>query len=106
MPPSDSFYFISADPDDIAREKRLARKIRRSQWWKNQLAVGRCHYCRSNCPPKELTMDHVVPLVRGGRSLKSNLVPCCKTCNDQKKYLLPLEWEAYMERLGKPSDTG
>ena len=44
-------------------------------------------------------MDHVVPLVRGGRTTKANVVPCCKECNGQKRYLLPLEWEEYLQRL-------
>jgi hypothetical protein len=41
-------------------------------------------------------MDHVVPLVRGGRSIKNNIVPACKECNNRKKYLLPMEWEYYL----------
>ena len=36
-------------------------------------------------------MDHIVPLVRGGRSTKGNVVPACKACNTGKKYRLP--WE-------------
>lgn len=38
-------------------------------------------------------MDHVVPLVRGGRSTKGNLVPCCKACNTKKKHHLAFELE-------------
>ena len=44
-------------------------------------------------------MDHLVPLTRGGRSTRDNLVPCCKVCNNQKKNMLPLEWEEYLEAL-------
>jgi 5-methylcytosine-specific restriction endonuclease McrA len=44
----------------------------------------------------DLTMDHLVPLSRGGRSTKENLVPSCKTCNNLKKTMLPLEWEEYL----------
>ena len=36
-------------------------------------------------------MDHVVPLSRGGRSVKGNIVPCCKECNNNKKYKTPVE---------------
>ena len=49
-------------------------------------------------------MDHVVPLSRGGYTVKSNVVPCCKECNNQKRYMLPIEWEAYLTRLGKRSE--
>ncbi len=44
-------------------------------------------------------MDHVVPLARGGKSTRGNLVPCCKECNTAKRQLLPIEWEAYRRRL-------
>jgi len=30
-------------------------------------------------------MDHLVPLARGGKSIKANLVPACKECNTKKK---------------------
>ncbi|MDE0788643.1 MAG: HNH endonuclease signature motif containing protein, partial [SAR324 cluster bacterium] len=52
----------------------------------------------------KLTMDHVVPLARGGRSIKSNLVPCCKSCNNQKKNLLPIEWKEYLVIIGKKKE--
>lgn len=38
-------------------------------------------------------MDHLVPLVRGGRSVKANLVPACKACNSRKQHSLPFEFE-------------
>ncbi len=38
-----------------------------------------------------LTMDHVVPIIRGGRSTKGNVVPACKSCNAKKKHRLA--WE-------------
>jgi 5-methylcytosine-specific restriction enzyme A len=38
-----------------------------------------------------LTMDHLVPLIRGGRSTKGNLVPACKPCNTKKKHQLVFE---------------
>ena len=36
-------------------------------------------------------MDHLVPLARGGKSSKGNVVPACKSCNTNKKYHLPEE---------------
>ena len=44
-------------------------------------------------------MDHVVPLGRGGRSTRGNVVPACKECNTRKKSLVPVEWQAYLDRL-------
>ena len=49
-------------------------------------------------------MDHIVPLIRGGKSAKNNIVPACKGCNSRKKHMLPLEWEEYMEKLREGED--
>jgi len=94
---ADDFYSAldGVDEADIRREKNKARELRRTPWWRRKLAEGRCHYCGRQCPPGELTMDHVVPLARGGRSTKGNLVACCKECNTAKKTRLPGEWEGY-----------
>ena len=92
-------YFVPADAEHVAREKNKAKELRRSQWWKRRRAAGQCHYCQQSFSPNELTMDHVVPLIRGGYTTKSNVVPCCKHCNSQKQHLLPVEWAAYLERL-------
>ena len=83
--------------EDIKREKSKAGELRRSRWWHRKCAQGVCFYCGICVGPSNLTMDHVVPLVRGGRSIKNNLVPVCKKCNSQKKYLLPMEWEKYLK---------
>ncbi|WP_431189989.1 HNH endonuclease [Desulfurivibrio dismutans] len=79
----------------VRREKARARELRKSRWWQQKLAHGVCHYCGGRFAPEELTMDHVVPLARGGLSRKNNLVPCCKTCNTDKKSRLLQEWEGY-----------
>lgn len=41
-----------------------------------------CAYCRA---PKPGTMDHVIPLSRGGSHTASNVVPACRSCNSSKK---------------------
>ena len=89
---------------EIRRERARAREFRASAWWKRRLARERCGYCERPTPPRELTMDHRVPLVRGGRSVRSNLVPACRACNAAKKYLLPTEWTAYLARLEAAAD--
>jgi 5-methylcytosine-specific restriction protein A len=96
--------FISyVNEEEIKREKIKAQRLRKSQWWKRKCAEGICYFCRKKISPTELTMDHLVPLIRGGRSNKGNVVPSCKECNNKKKYLLPIEWEEYLGRLKKDS---
>jgi 5-methylcytosine-specific restriction endonuclease McrA len=87
----DEWIEINKDDKHVAREKRKAKELRQSQWWKNELAKGRCHYCGKTFSSDALTMDHVLPIARGGKSAKGNVVPCCKQCNNDKKYLTPAE---------------
>ncbi len=96
---SHNLPFGFTDDAYLKKERDKARKIRSSQWWKRKRSNGLCHYCKDIFPPKELTMDHVIPIARGGKSEKFNLVPCCKECNTKKKQLLPIEWEEYMTSL-------
>ena len=89
-------FALEPDADHLQRERRRARELRATQWWKRRCARARCHYCGRATPAKALTMDHIVPLARGGRTTKGNVVPACKQCNTAKKQLLPMEWEAYL----------
>jgi len=83
---------------DVKRERRKARELRATQWWQRRLAKGVCHYCGRATLPNDLTMDHVVPIARGGKSTKGNVAAACKECNNAKKQLLPMEWEQYLSR--------
>ena len=96
-------YFVPADEKHVKREKEKARVMRKSPAWKNRCGEGKCHYCQQKIHPKELTLDHVVPVIRGGKTTKGNCVPCCKECNSQKKYLLPIEWQEYLQKLQRDS---
>lgn len=90
-------------PDDAAirAERAKARELRKTRWWQQKTAPGLCYYCGAKVTYQELTMDHLVPLARGGRSTKDNLVPSCKTCNNLKKSMLPIEWQEHLERSGR-----
>ncbi len=91
-----SSFIIELSEQEIKREKEKARELRRTQWWKNRVAKGICHFCGGEFPPAELTMDHLVPIVRGGKSTRGNVVAACKECNNRKRHMLPMEWEEYM----------
>lgn len=47
-----------------------------------------CQYCGAR---HELTIDHVLPRSRGGKSSWTNLVTACKHCNNKKGDLTPEE---------------
>ena len=88
---ADDWIDIQKDDAHVKREREKARELRKSSWWKNILQKGICHYCGKKFSPDELTMDHILPVVRGGKSTRGNVVPCCKECNNRKKYLTPAE---------------
>ncbi len=94
-----------ASEESVRREKERARRLKGTNWWNRKTQKGLCYYCRREVGPKQLTMDHVVPLSRGGKSKKGNIVCACKECNNKKKYLLPIEWDEYLKALDtRPND--
>lgn len=52
---------------------------------------GKCYYC-GEFTGKKYSVDHVIPLSRGGSNDPSNLVIACPSCNSAKKDRLPHEW--------------
>lgn len=80
-----------ADPQRLKREREKARNLKKSQWWLDQLNRGICHYCGERFSPSQLTMDHVVPLARGGTSAQGNIVAACRACNRDKKLEMPVD---------------
>jgi 5-methylcytosine-specific restriction protein A len=83
--------FEHADESHIKREKARAREIRASQWWRQEIGKGVCYHCEQKFSREELTMDHLIPVSRGGKSNKKNLVVSCKRCNSLKKNLTVAE---------------
>ena len=89
--PMDDWFVIDADPAQIAKEREKARALRKTAWWQRRISRGVCAYCGNRFPASQLTMDHVVPVARGGRSVRGNVVASCKDCNNKKKLLTPAE---------------
>ena len=87
----DDWIDIQKDENHVKREREKAKKMKKNQWWQNKLNDGICYYCHQKFSREEITMDHIVPLSRGGKSTKTNIVACCKECNNEKKYLTPVE---------------
>lgn len=89
-------------------EAWLARKPHSRRAWLDRHATGlnaydrgrlldrwrrqgrRCSYCGGACE----SVDHVVPLSRGGTNYEGNLTPCCLPCNSSKNALLLIEWRS------------
>jgi 5-methylcytosine-specific restriction endonuclease McrA len=54
-----------------------------------------CQYCGAHLPVEDLTFDHVIPRVRGGRTEWGNVVAACEPCNLRKGHRLPKECGIY-----------
>ena len=51
---------------------------------------GTCQYCGAQTS-NDITIDHVIPVSRGGKTTFDNCVACCKKCNSAKNNALPSE---------------
>jgi 5-methylcytosine-specific restriction endonuclease McrA len=67
---------------------REVRFTRRNIFYRDR---NRCQYCGGVFVQRDLNLDHVVPLSRGGRSEWTNVVAACVPCNGRKGNRFPEE---------------
>jgi 5-methylcytosine-specific restriction endonuclease McrA len=92
------------DEEALERERAKASALAESVWWKNRLIRGRCHLCGGEFSPAQIVMDFKVALNRGGRAERGNAVPACRSCQENREKLTPLEWEEYLRGQGWDPD--
>ena len=80
---------------DVRRPFPVRRLTRREAFLRDRY---RCQYCGAES--RSLTLDHVVPRVRGGRHDWTNVVAACMRCNHRKGRGTPAE--AGMVLLSEP----
>lgn len=68
--------------------RREVRFTRRNIFHRDR---SRCQYCGGLFAQRELNLDHVVPLSRGGHSGWDNVVTACVPCNSRKGNRTPPE---------------
>jgi 5-methylcytosine-specific restriction endonuclease McrA len=56
-----------------------------------------CTYCGQQLTYNQATVDHRVPLSRGGQSEKSNFAIACKKCNQEKDNMTPEEFAEFQK---------
>jgi 5-methylcytosine-specific restriction enzyme A len=88
------------DEKFLKLQRSKGRELKKSRWWQNKISEGGlCYYCDKKLTKLEITMDHIVPISRGGRSTKGNVVMACETCNINKRSLTAVEWEESLMRM-------
>jgi 5-methylcytosine-specific restriction endonuclease McrA len=65
----------------IARRFGIVRCTRRNVFLRDRY---RCQYCGAHCSENHITIDHVVPRAKGGRTTWNNVVAACPVCNRKK----------------------
>jgi len=55
----------------------------------------KCGYCGKD--GERLTVDHIIPKSRGGKTCFENCVACCKPCNNRKGAKKPSEVDMYLK---------
>lgn len=77
--------------------RAINRRVSRRHWHRKRAAVGtyteaewqalcaQHHYCCVCCGQRlPLTVDHIVPLSKGGTNFIDNIQPLCRSCNSRK----------------------
>lgn len=70
-----------------AWKKNLDSGLDTQEFLDTLYATETCVYCKQFVEPKNRTMDHVIPLKRGGLHHPDNLVMACGSCNFKKSAL-------------------
>jgi 5-methylcytosine-specific restriction endonuclease McrA len=78
---------------DIPKKKHRCG-LDRNPWYKSAIrnwliakcgGVPRCAYCGVQVPIIEITLDHIIPISKGGRDKRENIALSCLGCNGKKK---------------------
>jgi hypothetical protein len=92
-----TYYKNNKDKDKLRHNKRISAM---GKVWKHEnkqikeLVIkqnNKCFYC--GCNLEKYTIDHIVPVSRGGSNLIDNIAISCPYCNLSKGYKLLSEWK-------------
>lgn len=82
----------------MPKRRKLTKPERRQIYDK---CNGHCAYCGCKLEYKDMQVDHVIPLCRGGEDTMSNMLPSCRSCNHYKRTLTAEEFRGYVEGIPK-----
>jgi 5-methylcytosine-specific restriction endonuclease McrA len=74
---------------------------RKMKLWKDEqyqhVSVLDCRYCGEPLTKYEATVDHIIPLDRGGKSENCNFGIACEDCNNSKGNMTEEEYTAFLK---------
>ena len=80
---SSSDYLFNLQATSSSDAKRMWRQSIKDKW------KHKCAYCEST---ECLTIDHIVPQSKGGSDFLTNVLCCCRRCNNSKSHTDWIEW--------------
>ena len=80
---SSSDYLFNLQATSSSDAKRMWRQSIKDKW------KHKCAYCEST---EYLTIDHIVPQSKGGSDFLTNVLCCCRKCNNSKSHTDWIEW--------------
>lgn len=80
----------------MTNRRRLTKQDRRAVYEK---MGGHCAYCGCEISIREMQVDHVVPLRKGGADTLENMLPACQSCNHYKSTLTVEQFRKAIERM-------
>jgi hypothetical protein len=76
--------FVRIPPPPPGPPRPLVKSGLRADVWDK--TGGKCWYCgRQTNPWRDFSIDHFLPSCNGGSDDLTNLVPCCRSCNNRKQ---------------------
>lgn len=67
-----------------------------------QSSSGKCACCGMKLTTRTMTVEHIIPIYRGGTNDAENLTALCETCNKDKGDILYLPRSFYSAMIGTP----
>lgn len=77
--------------------RRKLTKAERQQVYEK--CNGYCGYCGTEIDYKDMQVDHMQPLKRGGSDTLDNMLPACRSCNHYKATLTVEEYRKYLSGI-------
>lgn len=77
----DPLYRIERRQHARSRKRKTAKIPPHYYTWLFDHFAGKCAYCGKTAT----TIDHIIPISKGGQTEPANLLPACVSCNSSKK---------------------